>query len=213
MINYKEKGILNALSLQNSPICNKNKKANIEKSVSFVESKKELFNGRSKGILRTSSFSENNLLQYKIKNKYDLDIENNSNKYSNKLIKKRKSLIKRRFSSRQDLIYSFNNTEMSAKESKHRKYLSRKSWNLLPVSPLLKTKKKKIDLLSQIDLNMEKTNQNLNNPDQFYSNYFNYLLEEKINYSGFFGKNKDDDESELKKEKTIKRNDTLRKIV
>ena len=213
MINYKEKGILKALSLQGSPICNKNKKAKIEKSVSFIDSKKENFNGRRKGILRTSSFSENNLLQYKIKNKYDMDIENNSNKYSNKLIKKRKSIKKQRFLSRQDLIYSYNNTEMSAKESKHRKYLSRESWHFSPMSPLSKTKKKKIGLLSQIDLNMEKTNQNLNNPDQFYSNYFNYLLEEKINYSGFFGEKKDDDESKMKKEKIINRNVTLRKIV
>ena len=44
------------------------------------------------------------------------------------------------------------------------------------------------NLLSQINLNIQKTNQNLNNPEQFYSSYFNSLLEGKKN------------------EKTVKRN-------
>ena len=35
------------------------------------------------------------------------------------------------------------------------------------------------NLLSQINLNIQKTNQNLNNPEQFYSSYFNSLLEGK----------------------------------
>ena len=43
--------------------------------------------------------------------------------------------------------------------------------------------KKKDDLLSQINFNIQKTNQNLNNPDEFYSSYFNFLLE------GEMGKN------------------------
>ena len=73
----------------------------------------------------------------------------------------------------------------------------------LYISPNLKPKKKKNDLLSQIDFNIEKTNQNLNNPEEFYSNYFNYLLEEKINYSGFFGQLKNEDKS--KNEKLLKK--------
>ena len=42
--------------------------------------------------------------------------------------------------------------------------------------------KRKNSLLNKINLNIQKTNQNLNNPDEFYSNYFQSLLEvEKIN--------------------------------
>ena len=48
--------------------------------------------------------------------------------------------------------------------------------SLMP-SPFSKSKKKKDNLLSQINFNIQKTNQNLNNPDEFYSNYFNFLLE------------------------------------
>ena len=45
------------------------------------------------------------------------------------------------------------------------------------LSSFNKKKKKKDNLLSQINFNIQKTNQNLNNPDEFYSNYFNFLLE------------------------------------
>ena len=45
-----------------------------------------------------------------------------------------------------------------------------------------KKKKKKItNLLSQINFNIEKTNENLNHPDEFYSNYFQTLLETEKN--------------------------------
>lgn len=40
-------------------------------------------------------------------------------------------------------------------------------------------KKKNISLLSKINSNIIKTNQNLNNPDEFYSNYFQSILEEE----------------------------------
>ena len=40
-------------------------------------------------------------------------------------------------------------------------------------------KKKKDNLLFQINLNIQKTNLNLNNPDEFYSNYFQSLLKTK----------------------------------
>ena len=38
-------------------------------------------------------------------------------------------------------------------------------------------KRKNTSLLSKINSNIEKVNQNLNNPDQFYSNYFQSLIE------------------------------------
>ena len=42
-------------------------------------------------------------------------------------------------------------------------------------------RKKREKILSQINLNIQKTNQNLNNPEEFYSSYFNSLLQGKIN--------------------------------
>ena len=53
------------------------------------------------------------------------------------------------------------------------------------ISSTNKTKKKKDNLLSKINLNIRKTNQNLNNPEEFYSNYFHKLLEGEV-----VGKNK-----------------------
>ena len=41
--------------------------------------------------------------------------------------------------------------------------------------------KRKNSLLNKINLNIQKTNQNLNNPDEFYSNYFQSLLEVEKN--------------------------------
>ena len=37
-------------------------------------------------------------------------------------------------------------------------------------------KKKKVNFLSQINLNIEKTNQNLSNSEEFYTYYFNWIL-------------------------------------
>jgi hypothetical protein len=56
---------------------------------------------------------------------------------------------------------------------KSRKKLSKVNSLLLPNN---KPKKKKDDLLSKINSNIRKTNQNLNNPDEFYSNYFNSIM-------------------------------------
>ena len=48
------------------------------------------------------------------------------------------------------------------------------------IEPISKVKKKKDNLLSTINFNIMETNQNLNNPDVFYSNYFNSILEGEI---------------------------------
>ena len=48
------------------------------------------------------------------------------------------------------------------------------------ILPLFKTKRRK-NILSQIIINIKKTNQNLNNPDAFYSNYFNSILLGELN--------------------------------
>ena len=205
-INQKEKEKSSVLSIHTSPNLNKNKKK-LKRCSSLLEPQPVKLNVIQGGIKRTSSFKENNFLKNKIIYKYDLNIDNNNNN-SQYLNKGRKSLKKNRFMSRQDLIYSFKNINSTSKDIRHKKLIRKKSWYN---SPNLKPKKKKNDLLSQIDFNIEKTNQNLNNPEEFYSNYFNYLLEEKINYSGFFGQLKNDD-SKSKNEKPLKKNNTIRKI-
>ena len=48
------------------------------------------------------------------------------------------------------------------------------------ISPL-KLKKKKDSIISKINFNIQKTNQNLNNPDEFYSNYFNSIILGELN--------------------------------
>ena len=48
------------------------------------------------------------------------------------------------------------------------------------IEPISRNKKKKDNLLSTINFNIQENNQNLNNPDVFYSNYFNSILEGEI---------------------------------
>ena len=52
--------------------------------------------------------------------------------------------------------------------------------NSVEIAPYIKSKKRKDNLLSKISLNIQKTSQNLNNPEEFYNNYFNSLLIEEI---------------------------------
>ena len=52
--------------------------------------------------------------------------------------------------------------------------------SVLISSGLSKVKKKKDNLLSLIDYNIQRTNQKLNDPDGFYSNYFNNILKEEM---------------------------------
>jgi len=45
-------------------------------------------------------------------------------------------------------------------------------------------KKRRASIINTINFNIKKTNQNLNNPDEFYSNYFQLLLEDKKKNKG-----------------------------
>ena len=60
------------------------------------------------------------------------------------------------------------------------KRIVRKRRNSLMVMNAPKNGKKKGNLLSLINFNIQKTNQKLNNPDQFYNNYFASILEGEI---------------------------------
>jgi len=73
--------------------------------------------------------------------------------------------------------------------------------------------------LSLINFNIQKSNQNLNNPDEFYSNYFNFLLEGEIeknnqknnNNNQSFLKASAVDFSKNKKDKLIRKRSSLKK--
>ena len=73
------------------------------------------------------------------------------------------------------------------------------------LNSLIKSKKKKDDLLSKINLNIEQTNQNLNDPDKFYNNYFNDILRKSSKNNGLM--NHFSEKAKLKNEKEKARKD------
>ena len=197
----------------NLPMANKLIKTNTLSNIV-----KNNFPLKKKTLKRTSSLDEKDIQKNRkntteIRNYFNND--NKKNNYNTSVMKKTK--IKRRFTSGKELFNSTLKLGNISNELSHKK-LSRKR-SLIFFSPYLKSKKKQDSsmLLSQINLNIEKTNQNLNNPDEFYSNYFNYLLQEKrkgkkntSNETGFFGQLKKDN-SEQKKEKSKKSGNLLKK--
>ena len=190
----------------------KSNKINFRKSASLLNTKNS-FVFMKKTIVRSSSFNENYNQKNQInKIKFNYDFNDNKNNTSSP----KKSSLKRPFTSQKEVnsfIRSNDRNEFAPK-----KFIKKKS--TMYFSPNIKIKRNHFsnNLLSQIDLNIEKTNQNLNNPDEFYSNYFSYLLEEKIkgrkskiNYSNFFAPPKNEN-SEPKKEKISKRMSASRKV-
>ena len=132
----------------------------------------------SNNLKRTASLSEMNTHKSKgIKSNFQSDLNeyNNNSHLSGKRMNKggpRKKLV-----STKAAIFTggFNGLNTSPLETKKKGNLNKVS--SLMLSPFAKPKKKKDNLLSKINFNIQKTNQNLNNPDLFYSNYFNSLLE------------------------------------
>ena len=155
---------------RNTQIINKGKKK-FRKCCSVVGDFNGFNNNNFRSINRTSSFNENNIRKNKfIKNDFDIYDFNSNNNY---LPGKKVTRITKKnvFSTKAITGLNINN---SPKEGK-KKGLNK--MNSLMISPFVKPKRKKDNLLSQINFNIQKTNQNLNNPDEFYSNYFNFLLE------------------------------------
>jgi len=164
-------------SLHNSPILKPLPSKKYRRSVTLFDKNQETPKIKKCTPSRRLSLNE------KFKSNFEDGI-NDSNNLSNK-----KSNLKRRISAKNIL----SNKIKSSKDLNRRNFMSKK--NLLYLSPNLKLKRHQDNILSQIDLNIEKTNQNLNNPEEFYSNYFNYLLGGKKDndnndgsrYSGYFG--------------------------
>ena len=123
-------------------------------------------------ITRTASFNGNNRQKNSlIKNNFQFDV-NDLNK--NITFSQRRSVSNRRqlFSCKTTSKYmGLNFSNEKNKRTPNR----RASFKMLNN----RIKRKKGDLLSKINFNIQKTNQNLNNPEEFYSNYFHSILEEK----------------------------------
>ena len=156
------------INSRNTQIINKGKKR-FRKCSSVVGDVNGFNNNNFRSINRTSSFNEINIRKNRfIKNDFDID-PNNNNYYPGRKVNK---IIKKNvFSTKALTGLNINNSPKEGKKKVTNKLSS------MMLSSFNKPKKKKDNLLSQINFNIQKTNQNLNNPDEFYSNYFNFLLE------------------------------------
>ena len=94
-------------------------------------------------------------------------------------IKKRNSLCQEKATNKVNIINNNINYINNSIIDFQKKIKARKNSSV--VNAFIKSRRKKENLLSTINFNIQKTNQNLNNPEEFYSNYFNSLLEGKIN--------------------------------
>ena len=119
-----------------------------------------------------------------IKRNNNSDIDD---KLESELIRKKKH-IQTKNNSSLNIIEIKKYTEANITSKSLKNHLSKdndKTYNRNKNKTLLITnqdffkKKKKDNLLSKINSNIKKSNQNLNNPDEFYSNYFQKLLKRK----------------------------------
>ena len=160
---------------------NKNKKK-IKNFSNLMSKRSRTINSNSQSFKHSSSFNETNNLKYR-KNKYKtgigyelFDNSHTNIKMINKLSNKRKSSKSLLFG---NLNLLNNNNKVTFNNSKEiQKKINKKRRNSIIITHFPQNKKK--DLLSQINFNIQKTNQNLNNPDEFYSSYFNFLLEGEL---------------------------------
>jgi len=121
------------------------------------------------------NYKENKEKPKKNHNKFQTGIGNELNNGLNNKIEKRRLTNHKEFLVNNGIHFSNNINNVIIDNHNRPKY--RKSANIIATSTLIKSRKKKDNILSQINLNIRKTNQNLNNPDEFYSNYFSSLLE------------------------------------
>ena len=126
------------------------KNSKLERNNSFINQRSGTFKKLSKKAINRSLSSHSKI---KAKQKY-------FNFPQQKLISKKK------FSSKKCSLCSGDNIIKSCKLRT----------NTIVLTPQKSGKKKITNLLSQINFNIEKTNENLNHPDEFYSNYFQTLL-------------------------------------
>ena len=190
---------LNASIIYNSKNLNamqllKKKTRKFRRKSSNLSRRSKTINSNSQRFDRSSSFYENNVVKNKKSaNKFQTGIGSEllGNTFlMNKLGKKKIGLnnrpsLRNGNNNLSSMIHisSFNNLSNINNSSQDiQKKIVRKRRNSLIINNNNngKNKKNTDNLLSLINLNIQKTNQNLNNPDEFYSNYFNFLLEGEI---------------------------------
>ena len=178
-LNYSQ-NFNNLKSIKNKP------KKKIRNCNSLMSKRSRTINSNSQSLKHNSSFNDNNLKSKKINYKTGIGIElfdhshmnlRMINKFGNRKITSKG--LQYKFSNNNiNNINIINNNNIFNNSSKElQKRLNKKRRNSLIVSKFPRNQKKRDSLLSQINFNIQKTNQNLNNPDEFYSNYFNFLLE------------------------------------
>ena len=162
------KSLKNIKTIQSSSNMNKQKKNKLRRCATHKdESAIQSRNYKTFSIKHTTSFNGNNFQKI---NKNPFQDELKDAKVNNQLnltqSKRTKHPLNINFASK----YSYNSSN-----EKSKKTIAKKS----PIVNQINRNKKRTsnNLLSKISFNIQKTNQNLNNPEEFYSNYFNSLLE------------------------------------
>ena len=188
--NKRNSSFIVSHSLNNSALINKKKINDIKKRRSVFIKKDKIKDMLQSDLNQSPSFNNNEsskISQTKIKNNVSLS--------NNKL----KLGIQRKSTHGVDLGVksSFNLNGETNKNNliKNEQHIHRK---------------RRASIINTINSNIKKTNQNLNNPDEFYSNYFNSLLKGEIvgiqnkKNDNFYQKSKTKKEKEKEKEKNQK---------
>ena len=129
--------------------------------------------------------NDNSIKTAKIKDSFSseksIDIQSNKAKIKNRLslIQINKENDKKSFSQKY-LLEKIINTETNINEDnkllKEFQYKKVVTLNPIPNITRHKTRRRRGSILDKINFNMQKRNQNLNNPDVFYSHYFNSII-------------------------------------
>ena len=188
----------NIVNNNNFHIVRKKTKKVFGKNNYSMTKRAKTINSNSQSLERNSSFYDNNLIKNK-KNKDKFKTGIGPEVFGNSIIN---NFGKKKTSNKGLLFKNTNNNNMNnyniinafnSSTKDLQKKIIRQRRNSIISTSFPKNKKKKDNLLSQININIQKTNQNLNNPDEFYSNYFSFLLEgeigksnQKINDMGFY---------------------------
>ena len=161
--NLRRGSFLLSHNLNNSGLINKKKANDIKKRRNFFIKKDNYKDKFHSELYHSPSFNNRQaslISLTKINNNNNLNMIINSNKLKPDLKKK---------SINDSFLGTKSNTNLNGEINKM--ILNRNEETI--------HKKRRASLINAINFNIEKTNQNLNNPDEFYSNYFQLLLEEK----------------------------------
>ena len=161
--NLRRGSFLLSHNLNNSGLINKKKANDIKKRRNFFIKKDNYKDKFHSELYHSPSFNNRQASRIsltKINNNNNLNMIINSNKLKPDMKKK---------SINDSFLGTKSNTNLNGEINKM--ILNRNEETI--------HKKRRASLINAINFNIEKTNQNLNNPDEFYSNYFQLLLEEK----------------------------------